>query len=579
MNRIIKNIILASAVLTYVNGAFTQDDPPADDIDLNVVIQGDAELFLNDANKVSKTPEIKESEVELPSLNYTLIPRKPEQSVELKPVPAAKITIDDPLPNLFRGYARGAVGTNVTGLGELRFMDGYSRKGTFDSHLKYFTSDGLVSAADSIADSFSELSLGVTGKRFLKKHSVGINVDYDREKVHYYGYDPDLFPENFNEDNKRLYRTFNAGVNLRSYFRDTTKVNYIGRFDFFQFSDNADGSENNFIFHADLNKFNNTEKYALGVDIDYNNLNITTAITESELNVNNTVINLNPSITTHRNGLMVRVGAQLVGDASGGLKPYVYPDIEARYSLFDGIFMPYAGLGGELHKNRYRTLSSENPFVQNFLVDNTINPDVMLNTNERINVYGGIRGNISNDMSFNASIGRATFRDFVYFVNDTLVTQGSRFRTEYGELKRTTITGELTYNAGEKIKFFGRGEFFVYDDLDEEEPWNQPNNRFSISGSYNIENKIIAELEVSAMGKRMAKSLAPIEGGTLGADSTFFSYELDPFIDVTLKAEYRYTKRLSVYMQINNMIAGKYQRFNAYPVQRFNLMGGATYSF
>ncbi len=600
MNRKLKYsriLVVLNLSLILGFGAFGQEETE-EEIDLNVVIQGTAELFLNDANKVSKLPEIIESSVELAPMTYSLIPRKPTQKIDLKPVPAAKVTIDKPRPKLFRGYAKGAVGTKFTGLGEIRFMDGYNRNGTFDSHLKYFTSDGFVSAADSIADSFSDLSIGVSGKRFLKKHSVGIAVDYDREKIHYYGFDPDVFPSNYEIDDKRIYRTFSTGVNLRSYERDTTKMNYKGTFDFKQFSDNVKSSENNFIIGAKLNKFVGSENYALGVDIDYNQFKHEVFRSGVELKHNNMVFTLNPTITTHRNGLMVKVGVKLTANATNGTKLRAYPDVEARYSLFDGIFIPYAGLGGELHKNRYRTIVGENPFVQNFLVDDLINPDVIRNTNEKINIYGGVRGNISSNMSFNTKISRASFDDFIYYANDSLVTPGNRFRTEYGALKRTTITGELTYNAGDKVKFFGRGDFYIYDDREveqgfndrvAEEVWNQPNNKIAISASYNIEQKLIAEIEISALGKRRAKSLVEIldmseEGATTGelitnGDNTYYAYTLDPYIDVTLKSEYRYTKRLSVFAQINNMIAGKYQRFNAYPVQRLNIMGGATYSF
>ncbi|MFK7755632.1 MAG: hypothetical protein AB8B53_01730 [Flavobacteriales bacterium] len=576
--------LVIAAVVMVSSGAQAQVDTIGveqnEELDLNVVITGDAQLFLNDANKVINVPELKESAVELPPMTYYLIPRKPEQKIELKPVPAAKVNMQQKLPNLFRGYVKGAVGTNLTGLGEIRFMDGYSRNGTFDSFLKFRGSDGRVALVDSIPDTFSNLSLGVSGKRFLKKQSVGINLGYDRDMMHYFGYDPELYPENFGVDEQRIYRTFNAGVNIKSYFRDSTKLNYVGRFDFLQFSDNADGSENNFVFDADFNQQLERKNlvFAMGVNIDYNQLKNRSPRTLAIQKFNNTVIALNPRLVAQQNGFTVRVGARLVGDFMGALEPKIYPDLEANYSLFEGVFIPYIGLGGDLHKNRYRTLADENPFIQSFLIEDIATSDVLMNTNEKINVFGGIRGNISSNMSFNTKISRASFDNFVYFVNDTIVSQGNRFRTEYGELVRTTVTGELTYNAGEKIKFFGRGDFYIYDEKMEEEPWNQPDNKITVSASYNIDNKIVANLDVYAIGKRRAKSLGFIEGGILDDDG-YFTYNLKPFLDATLKAEYRYTKRLSVYAQINNILAGRYERFNNFPTQRLNFLAGATYAF
>ena len=548
---------------------------------------------MNDANKVTRTPEIKESIVELPSLSYLLLSRKPLPLAELKPVPAAKIVIFKEEPNLFRGYAKGAVGTKLTTYGELRFMDGYSRKGTYDMFIKHFGTDGFVSSADSIPDSYSNFALGVSGKRFLKQHSVGIDLDYDREKIHFYGYNPEDYPENFGIDEKRLYRTVDVGVFLKSYYRDSTKWNHFGRFDFIQFSDNVKSAENNFIFHADLNKRigKNTDAgniyFASSLDVDYNNLNNINPRTNSEQKYKNTVIELNPRITMKAAGFTTQIGARLTGDFVGGpMTPHIYPDIEAKYSLFDGIFKPYAGLGGELHRNRYRSLTSENPFLQSFIREDLGDEDILINTNEKVNIYGGIRGNISNDMSFNAKVSRASFDDFAYFITDSLISLGNRFKVEYGDLKRTTVTGELTFNQGEKIKLFAQGEFYIYDEREDgEEAWNQPVNKISISAHYNIQNKLRAELEVYALGQRKAKSLVELESigvvdeGEFNAEEGFYMYNLKSFIDGTLKVEYNYTKRLSVFAQINNFLAANYVRYANYPVQRFNFLGGATYSF
>lgn len=593
MKELIKLLLVGLGMLISCVAVAQDDEETKDDIDLNVVLQGDAELFLNDANKVTRTPETKESVVELPSLSYVLLARKPLPIAELKPVPAAKVHISQPQPNLFRGYAKGAVGTKLTTYGELRFMDGYSRKGTYDMFIKHFGTDGFVSSSDSIPDSYSNFGLGLSGKRFLKKHAVGVDLDYNREKLHYYGYDPAVAPENFGVDEKRLYRTVDVGVFLKSYFRDSTRLNHFGRFDFIQFTDNANSSENNFLFHVDMNKMlkKNSDAgrvyFASSLDVDYNNLKNINPRTESEQTYKNTIIELNPRITMQASGFTTKLGVRLVGDFVGGpLNPHIYPDIEAKYNLFDGLFKPYAGIGGGLHRNRYRTLTEENPFLQNFIREIPGDDDILFNTNEKVNIYGGIRGNISNDMSFNANVSRASFDDFVYYVTDSLITPGNRFRAEYGDLKRTTVTGELTFNEGKRIKLFAQGQFYLYDERENgEEAWNQPNNKISISAHYNIQNKLRAELEVYALGQRRAKSLVELETvgeleeGEFNAEQGFYTYDLKRFIDGTLKVEYNYTKRLSAFIQVNNFLAARYVRFANYPVQRFNFMGGATYSF
>ncbi len=55
--------------------------------------------------------------------------------------------------------------------------------------------------------------------------------------------------------------------------------------------------------------------------------------------------------------------------------------------------------------------------------------------------------------------------------------------------------------------------------------------------------------------------------------------DLDGFMDLYLGVEYRYTKRLSLFVDVSNLSASKYERWYQYPVQRSLVIGGATYSF
>jgi len=65
---------------------------------------------------------------------------------------------------------------------------------------------------------------------------------------------------------------------------------------------------------------------------------------------------------------------------------------------------------------------------------------------------------------------------------------------------------------------------------------------------------------VYALGQRRAKSLVELEDlgtleeGEFNAEGGFYTYDLKSFIDATLKVEYNYTKRLSVFAQINNFL-------------------------
>ena len=66
-------------------------------------------------------------------------------------------------------------------------------------------------------------------------------------------------------------------------------------------------------------------------------------------------------------------------------------------------------------------------------------------------------------------------------------------------------------------------------------------------------------------------------GRYLGADDS--DYKLKGAFDLSSGAEFRITKNFNLWLQLNNILNNKYERWNQYQVYGFNLLGGITYSF
>ena len=49
--------------------------------------------------------------------------------------------------------------------------------------------------------------------------------------------------------------------------------------------------------------------------------------------------------------------------------------------------------------------------------------------------------------------------------------------------------------------------------------------------------------------------------------------------DANLGVEYRYNKRISAFVNVNNLAAQRYKRWYNYPVQGLQVMGGVTFRF
>ena len=107
--------------------------------------------------------------------------------------------------------------------------------------------------------------------------------------------------------------------------------------------------------------------------------------------------------------------------------------------------------------------------------------------------------------------------------------------------------------------------------------WQRPDFKVSASTIYELKEKIIKKSDIFVVGNRWA-----MVSDSTGAEN--FGYgqygkKLKPIFDMNLGVEYRYTNRLSAYIQFNNITANNNTEWNGYAMQRFNVIGGLTYRF
>jgi outer membrane receptor protein involved in Fe transport len=55
--------------------------------------------------------------------------------------------------------------------------------------------------------------------------------------------------------------------------------------------------------------------------------------------------------------------------------------------------------------------------------------------------------------------------------------------------------------------------------------------------------------------------------------------KLPAFLDIGLSGEYKIIPRLSVFLQLSNILNNKYQRWNQYDSYGFNIIGGLRFMF
>jgi hypothetical protein len=103
-----------------------------------------------------------------------------------------------------------------------------------------------------------------------------------------------------------------------------------------------------------------------------------------------------------------------------------------------------------------------------------------------------------------------------------------------------------------------------------EKAWHKPNTEVVLSGEYNIWDKILIQASLYVAGKY---NIRIQQGGG------YTSNQVNGYMDANLGVEYRYSKILSMFLNFNNLGFSRYYVWNNYPTERFNALGGITYSF
>ena len=139
------------------------------------------------------------------------------------------------------------------------------------------------------------------------------------------------------------------------------------------------------------------------------------------------------------------------------------------------------------------------------------------------------------------------------------------------------VHGELTGSITPRLSFNAACNFYKYTLLenDIDYAWTRPDWDGRLGLKYNLRDKIIAGLELNALGSRKMLISKSLTGWT----TTSISETEEPVhVNLGMSAEYRYTKILSFWAKINNMSYQRYYEWAFYPSQMFNFLIGFTYS-
>lgn len=291
-------------------------------------------------------------------------------------------------------------------------------------------------------------------------------------------------------------------------------------------------------------------------------------------------IGMNPNLEILRDNFTLNLGANLVYSLGSGInnenKGYIYPKITASYVFIDQIMTAFAGLVGDLEQHSFKDFANENPFVSP-----TLN---IRRTNRQYNAYGGFKGKLASNISYNLKGGYMLERDKAMYKLNASKTDGTNevtrgfdagnsFQVVYDDVKTLYANAEVSVDFSKTLKFGGTVGYYNYSMNAQAKPWNLPSLKANAFAKYTNE-QWYAGANLFFVGNRKDEV------------SFVSSLTKDPiavtnksYIDLNLNGGYKFTNRFTVFVKANNILSSNYQRYTNFKVQGLQVLAGLTYKF
>jgi hypothetical protein len=369
-----------------------------------------------------------------------------------------------------------------------------------------------------------------------------------------YGFRPDTLKFD-KSDLQQRFQTFNGKLGLRNSIPTEFGLTYHPSLAVSVFSDNHDpkATETNSVLNLPLQK-------SIGKTFAFN-LGFTADLTHYSLNNNsisstqNNLYYVSPALIYKTPTLSLQ--AELTPSWDQGAFNLL-PNFLADLSTKDKRLSFQAGWIGYYNKGSYERFASINPWLAQ--------PGELRNTRVQ-EFYGGIKGSLTNQVTYSVKAGVAQYWNMPLFVNDS--TDGKTFLIRYEpNLQAFNMHGEIGYTVGEEFSATAGLTINNYVKLKNElRAWGLLPLEFTTAMRWQIMKDLWLKADLWTF--QGAAYLAEDGSAHNGAGG----FDLDAGV------EFRITRQLDLWVQMNNILNDKYERWNQYQAYGFNILGGIVFSF
>ena len=562
-NSILRKSLITLALIFSVSTLFAQSVGTS-----KVIVTRGFSPTLNDATKIKRNPTAPDTVYQNPKFNYQIHSKVVKSTFKVNTIRAAKMQ-GEPLTKLYKNYIAGGFGNYTTPFFEFYHSNTRSRDTKFGIHARHLSSAGSIT--DYAYPGFSNNLLEAYHTKIFKKSMLTTNMKFKRDVVHLYGFNPSKLDSGISvpvdNDIKQIYTYGDLNMNWKRYRKRPKDMDYNVDLDYHYLQDNYSTSENIVEVKSDLdwnvNFINALTEQRFGGSVKYGFYNNNW---DSLATRNSSLLRLEPYYSFRYRTLFVKLA--IAGDVSidSVTTINIYPQLDMKLEAIQKILYFNFSISGGMKKNTLKEYSDDNPFISNTLP--------MDFTNHRYRVNFGLGSTISRELDFNLQLHYNSMEHAPLYVSDYSTLYNNSFKVVYDDYDEVRFRAGFAWQKQEHLRFMLMADYFIYNMTDQLYAWHKPNYIVTFSGNYNIGNKILLKAELFANGP--SKALVETNGV---AGPQIGPQTIKAYFDANIGVEYRYRKKLGIFLNLNNITASKYYQYYNYPSYRFNAMLGLSYIF
>ncbi|RCH56612.1 hypothetical protein DJ568_01770 [Mucilaginibacter hurinus] len=521
-----------------------------------IIVTTQYKPVLADAVKIRRNPDLEDKTPYKAPLSYTTLDKRLQKDNEIQQLEAMKRPAErDSVPT--NNYARAGVGNLKTTFVEGYFGNGKDEALQVGGYVKHFAQSGTMFEKQNE----SRNEIGVFGKSIMAENTLSGRIDYRRRGTYFYGFNTDVATPPVFDPQKQTLSTISAEGEIAKNYRDVENdFTYALKFKGYVFSNAYQARENNVVLTGFLNKTVKQFYAGMAASLDLGTQK------DSLYSYNNSLIRLNPYLKLQGDRYKIDAGVNIVKEFGFGNRFFIFPAAKLEFQVVPKYIRLFAEAKGDVNKASIRDFSETNPFIgENIAIKNSV---------ERLAISVGLKGTLAPGLGFKATVFRNNVKNMAMFVNGFASDSAgnNKFGVIYddGDTRVSGFNGELDFKAGDDLNIFGRVEFRDYQTSTEEQAWNLPKFKLTAGAIIRISNKVNINGSLLFRGDTKDRFIIQNEVQPVAIKS---------IVDLNGGVEYKITKQLSIFAQVNNILNNSNATWLYYNNYGFNIFGGVGYAF